>query len=202
MSAFIEKLTSSWARNQSLVCVGLDPEIERFPRHIAAQPSPIFQFNKAIVDATADLVCAYKPQFAHYAAYEAEDQLERTIEYIHRSYPGIPVILDSKRGDVGNTAERYAIEAFERYGADAVTVNPIWVATRSSLSSSTRTGVSSFCAGPPIPGRRICRTSRLAAGSSIRSSQSTQPAGGTRGVTACSSWVLPIRASWRKFARS
>jgi orotidine-5'-phosphate decarboxylase len=124
MSAFIHKLASSWERSDSLLCVGLDPEIERFPPHIAAQPSPIFQFNKAIIDATADLVCAYKPQFAHYAAYEAEDQLERTIEYIHRSYPGIPVILDSKRGDVGNTAERYAIEAFERYGADAVTVNP------------------------------------------------------------------------------
>ena len=124
MSAFLETLASSWERSDSLVCVGLDPEIERFPRQIAAQPSPIFQFNKAIIDATADLVCAYKPQFAHYAAYEAEDQLERTIEYIHRNYPGIPVILDSKRGDVGNTAERYAIEAFERYGADAVTVNP------------------------------------------------------------------------------
>ena len=124
MSLFIDKLAASWERSNSLVCVGLDPEIERFPRHIAAQPSPIFQFNKAIIEATADLVCAYKPQFAHYAAYEAEDQLERTIEYIHRSYPGIPVILDSKRGDVGNTAERYAIEAFERYGADAVTVNP------------------------------------------------------------------------------
>ena len=103
---------------------GLDPEIERFPRHIAAEASPIFQFNRAIIDATADLVCAYKPQFAHYAAYEAEDQLERTIEYIHRTYPDVPVILDAKRGDVGNTAERYAIEAFERYGADAVTVNP------------------------------------------------------------------------------
>jgi orotidine-5'-phosphate decarboxylase len=124
MSSFIDKLARSWERSNSLVCVGLDPEIERFPQDIAAQPSPIFQFNKAIIDATADLVCAYKPQFAHYAAYEAEDQLERTIEYIHRSYPGIPVILDSKRGDVGNTAERYAIEAFERYGADAVTVNP------------------------------------------------------------------------------
>jgi orotidine-5'-phosphate decarboxylase len=124
MSAFIDKLTTSWERSNSLVCVGLDPEIERFPPAIAVQPSPIFQFNKAIIDATADLVCAYKPQFAHYAAYEAEDQLERTIEYIHRSYPGIPVILDSKRGDVGNTALRYAIEAFERYGADAVTVNP------------------------------------------------------------------------------
>ncbi|HET9391390.1 MAG TPA: orotidine-5'-phosphate decarboxylase [Steroidobacteraceae bacterium] len=124
MSAFIRQLAASWERNDSLICVGLDPEIERFPRHIAAQASPIFQFNKAIVDATADLVCAYKPQFAHYAAYEAEDQLERTIEYIHRTHPGIPVILDSKRGDIGNTAERYAIEAFERYGADGVTVNP------------------------------------------------------------------------------
>lgn len=124
MSQFIEKLERAWDVNGSLVCVGLDPEIERFPPQVVDQPSPIFQFNKAIIDATADLVCAYKPQFAHYAAYEAEDQLERTIDYIHRTYPGIPVILDSKRGDVGNTAERYAIEAFERYHADAVTVSP------------------------------------------------------------------------------
>ena len=106
------------------MCVGLDPEIERFPPRVRGEASPIFHFNKAIIDATADLVCAYKPQFAHYAAYEAEDQLERTIDYVHRTYPGVPVILDAKRGDIGNTAERYAIEAFERYGADAVTVNP------------------------------------------------------------------------------
>lgn len=124
MSKLIAQLERSWDSSDSLVCVGLDPEIERFPEQIADQASPIFQFNKAIIDATADLVCAYKPQFAHYAAYEAEDQLERTIDYIHRTYPGIPVILDSKRGDVGNTAERYAIEAFERYHADAVTVSP------------------------------------------------------------------------------
>jgi orotidine-5'-phosphate decarboxylase len=124
MSQFIEQLERAWDVNGSLVCVGLDPEIERFPPQVADQPSPIFQFNKAIIDATADLVCAYKPQFAHYAAYEAEDQLERTIDYIQNTYPGIPVILDSKRGDVGNTAERYAIEAFERYHADAVTVSP------------------------------------------------------------------------------
>ena len=123
-SGFLTRLAASWSRSDSLVCVGLDPELERVPGQIADQPSPIFQFNKAIIDATADVVCAYKPQFAHYAAYEAEDQLERTIEYIHRTYPGVPVILDSKRGDIGNTAERYAIEAFERYGADAVTVNP------------------------------------------------------------------------------
>ncbi|HEV2268257.1 MAG TPA: orotidine-5'-phosphate decarboxylase [Steroidobacteraceae bacterium] len=121
---FRRQLAACWQRSDSLVCVGLDPEIERFPPQVTDRPSPIFHFNKAIIDATADLVCAYKPQFAHYAAYEAEDQLERTVEYIHRTYPGVPVILDSKRGDIGNTAERYAIEAFERYGADAVTVNP------------------------------------------------------------------------------
>jgi orotidine-5'-phosphate decarboxylase len=124
MSGFVAALARAWERNDSLLCVGLDPEIERFPRTIGTEASPIFRFNKAIIDATADLVCAYKPQFAHYAAYEAEDQLERTIEYIHRAYPGLPVILDAKRGDVGHSAERYAIEAFERYGADAVTVNP------------------------------------------------------------------------------
>src|SRR6201996_8443892 len=121
---FLEQLKNAWTRSNSLVCVGLDPELEKFPASLAGQPSPIFQFTRRIIEATADVVCAYKPQFAHYAAYEAEDQLERTIEYIHQNHPGIPVILDSKRGDVGNTAQRYAIEAFERYGADAVTVNP------------------------------------------------------------------------------
>ena len=124
MRGFVARLAEAWDEHDSLACVGLDPQMERLPAHIAAHASPLFHFNKAIIDATADLVCAYKPQFAHYAACEAEDQLERTIEYIHRSYPGIPVILDAKRGDVGSTAEKYAIEAFERYGADAVTVNP------------------------------------------------------------------------------
>jgi orotidine-5'-phosphate decarboxylase len=122
--SFVRQLAEAWRRNDSLVCVGLDPELERFPPRIAASASPIFQFNKAIIDATADLVCAYKPQFAHYAACEAEDQLERTIGYVHEAYPGVPVILDAKRGDVGSTAEKYAVEAFERYGADAVTVSP------------------------------------------------------------------------------
>lgn len=124
MNSFTQALAAAWRRNDSLVCVGLDPDVERFPARLAALASPIFQFNKAIIDATADLVCAYKPQFAHYAACGAEDQLERTIEYIHRAHPGIPVILDAKRGDIGSTAKRYAIEAFERYAADAVTVNP------------------------------------------------------------------------------
>ena len=124
MTSFVQQIKDAWSRNRSLVCVGLDPETEKLPPHIAQQGSPIFQFNKAIIDATADLVCCYKPQFAHYAACGAEDQLEQSIDYIHRMYPGIPVILDAKRGDVGNTAKQYAIEAFERYSADAVTVNP------------------------------------------------------------------------------
>jgi orotidine-5'-phosphate decarboxylase len=124
LSGFRRQLEAAWARSGSLVGVGLAPEVERLPRAVAVGTSPIFEFNKAIVDATADLVCAYKPQFAHYAACGAEDQLERTIDYIHRCHPGIPDILDAKRGDVGSTAKRYAIEAFERYGADAVTVNP------------------------------------------------------------------------------
>jgi len=124
MSGFTRDLKRAWERNNSLLCVGLDPEIERFPAHIRALAAPIFEFNKAIIDATADLVCAYKPQFAHYAACAAESELARTIEYIHRTLPGVPVILDAKRGDVGHTAERYAAEAFDRYAADAVTVNP------------------------------------------------------------------------------
>jgi orotidine-5'-phosphate decarboxylase len=124
MSGFVAQLARAWEKNDSLLCIGLDPEIECFPSHVLGQPAPIFEFNRSVIDATADLVCAYKPQFAHYAAYQAEEQLERTIGYIHSHYPHVPVILDAKRGDVGNTAERYASEAFERYGADAVTVNP------------------------------------------------------------------------------
>ncbi len=158
MSGFIAQLRTAWRQKNSLACVGLDPQIERLPAHIAARASPIFQFNKAIIDATADLVCAYKPQFAHYAACEAEDQLERTIEYIHRAYPGIPVILDAKRGDVGSTAERYAIEVFERYGADAVDRQSL---SRRRLSRAfpalRRSAASSSCAAPRIPAPAICR---------------------------------------------
>jgi orotidine-5'-phosphate decarboxylase len=121
---FKDLLARAAADHDSLVCVGLDPEPERFPPHLRGVAHSIFEFNKAIVDATADLVCSYKPQFAHYAALRAEDQLEQTIRYINARAPGVPVILDSKRGDIGNTAGKYAQEAFERYGADAVTVNP------------------------------------------------------------------------------
>jgi orotidine-5'-phosphate decarboxylase len=121
---FAEKLAAAWKAANSLVCVGLDPEPKKFPDRFRDKPGSIFEFNKAIVDATRDLVCAYKPQFAHYAAQGAEQQLELTIDYIKATSPNAIVILDSKRGDIGSTAEQYAQEAFERYGADAVTVNP------------------------------------------------------------------------------
>jgi orotidine-5'-phosphate decarboxylase len=121
---FLQRLDAAMTSTQSLVCVGLDPEIERFPAHLRQRPQAILEFNRAIVDATADLACAYKPQIAHYAAVGAEDQLLETIRYIRQKAPGIQVILDSKRGDIGSTAEKYAREAFERYGADAVTINP------------------------------------------------------------------------------
>jgi len=121
---FVQRLEQAWAATDSLVCVGLDPDPARLPKHLAATRHPLFEFGRAIVDATADLVCAFKPQIAFYAAARAEDQLEMTIDHIRRRYPGIPVILDAKRGDIGSTAEMYAKEAFERYQADAVTVNP------------------------------------------------------------------------------
>lgn len=123
-ASFIARVNAAADRNGSLVCVGLDPEPERFPASLRGTPNAIFEFNRRIVDATADLACCYKPQFAHYAALAAEDQLLATIAYIHARHPGLPVILDSKRGDIGNTAAKYAQEAFVRYGADAVTVNP------------------------------------------------------------------------------
>jgi orotidine-5'-phosphate decarboxylase len=124
MNAFHSQLAAASAAVESLVCVGLDPEIERFPAHLRARPDAILTFDRAIIDATADLVCAYKPQIAHYAAVGAEDQLQDTLRYIRERAPGVPVILDAKRGDIGSTAEKYAREAFERYGADAVTINP------------------------------------------------------------------------------
>ncbi len=121
---YAQKLAAAWKATNSLVCVGLDPEPKKFPDQFRDAPGGIFEFNKAIIDATRDLACAYKPQFAHYAAHAAENQLEHTIDYIKATAPNAIVILDSKRGDIGSTAEQYAQEAFERYGADAVTVNP------------------------------------------------------------------------------
>ena len=122
--SFTEKLNGAWESNHSLLCVGLDPDWQRLPEHIKQKPEPIFEFCKSIIDATHDLVCAYKPQIAYFAALEAEDQLQKTLNFLSETYPHIPIILDSKRGDIGSTARMYAQEAYQRYGADAVTVNP------------------------------------------------------------------------------
>jgi len=121
---FIQKLNDCWDRSNSLLCVGLDPNWNKIPDHLKEKPEPIYQFCKEIVDATHDLVCAYKPQIAYFAGLSAENQLQKLLNYIRNTYPHIPIILDSKRGDIGSTASMYAKEAFERYKADAVTVNP------------------------------------------------------------------------------
>lgn len=121
---FRDQIERRWSQQQSQLCVGLDPDLKRIPAHLRAAPDAILRFCSAIVDATADLVCAFKPQIAYFHAARAEDQLERLIAHIHAAHPGIPVILDAKRGDIGATAEQYAIEAFTRYQADALTVNP------------------------------------------------------------------------------
>ena len=121
---FTEQLLHAERTNDSMLCVGLDPEPAKFPGDWQGDTRRIFDFCAAIVDATRDLVIAFKPQIAYFAANRAEDALERLIAHIHRTAPEVPVILDAKRGDIGSTAEQYAREAFERYQADAVTLSP------------------------------------------------------------------------------
>lgn len=121
---FLEMLHGAQARHASMLCVGLDPEPTRFPAQLKGDANKIYDFCARIVDATADLVIAFKPQIAYFAAHRAEGQLERLMEHMRRMAPGVPIILDAKRGDIGSTAEQYAKEAFERYGADAVTLSP------------------------------------------------------------------------------
>jgi orotidine-5'-phosphate decarboxylase len=121
---FLEQLQGAERQNGSLLCVGLDPEPSKFPAGMKGDASKIFDFCAQIVDATADLAISFKPQIAYFAAYRAEDQLEKLMEHMRRNAPHVPVILDAKRGDIGSTAEQYAKEAFERYGADAVTLSP------------------------------------------------------------------------------
>jgi len=121
---FLNLLRQAERQNASMLCVGLDPEPAKFPLAFKGDASKIYDFCAAIVDATADLVSAFKPQIAYFAAHRAEDQLERLMAHMRRAAPGVPIILDAKRGDIGSTAEQYAHEAFERYGADAVTLSP------------------------------------------------------------------------------
>jgi orotidine-5'-phosphate decarboxylase len=124
MMTFTDKLAGAEHANDSMLCIGLDPDPARFPEPMQDDSSRIFDFCRSIVDATRDLVIAFKPQIAYFAANRAEDQLERLIAHIHQCAPDVPVILDAKRGDMGSTAEQYAREVFDRYGADAVTLSP------------------------------------------------------------------------------
>ncbi len=121
---FIDQLAAATKKNNSLLCVGLDPDLSRFSPELRKRPDAIFTFCRAIIDATAHLACAFKPQIAYFASQSAEDELETVCDYLKEVYPHLPLILDAKRGDIGATAEQYALEAFERYRADAVTVNP------------------------------------------------------------------------------
>jgi orotidine-5'-phosphate decarboxylase len=121
---FFTQLQNAQQQNNSLLCVGLDPEPAKFPAYMAGKAECIFDFCAQIVDATHDLVIAFKPQIAYFAAHRAEAQLEALIAHMHQVAPNVPVILDAKRGDIGSTARQYAVEAFERYRADAVTVSP------------------------------------------------------------------------------
>jgi len=121
---FAERLAHAQHTSGSLVCIGLDPDPAKLPKDLSEESSPLYAFNRRIVDATFDIAAAYKPQIAFYSAVGAEEQLTLSIRYIRERAPAALVILDAKRGDIGNTAEAYAREAFDRYGADAVTVNP------------------------------------------------------------------------------
>lgn len=120
------KFQKSAELNNSLLCVGLDPELKSIPNKFKSSKDSIFNFNKFIVDQTADLVCCFKPNIAFYEAYGLDGlvQLKKTIEYIQQKYPQIPIILDAKRADIGNTAKMYAKAVFDYWNVDAVTVYP------------------------------------------------------------------------------
>ena len=120
---FIEKLKKASSKNNSLLCVGLDTELEKIPKFLLGEKDPIFSFNQKIIDSTSDLVCAYKPNLAFYEAYGIKglEALKKTCEYIPEN---IPIILDAKRGDIGNTSKMYAKAIFDEFKADGVTLNP------------------------------------------------------------------------------
>jgi orotidine-5'-phosphate decarboxylase len=124
MPGMIQQLRDAWDASDSMLCVGLDPDPDQYPRVLRGDADATFRFCKEIVDATADLVCAFKPQFAFFASQRAEPALERVCRYIRETYPHVLLLLDAKRGDIGSTAEHYAREAFDRYAAHAVTINP------------------------------------------------------------------------------
>ena len=147
---FIEKLRARWQAANSLVCVGLDPDPAKFPDAFVDDDDALFAFCRDIADATAEFACAFKPQIAYFAAHnDGEAALQRLIAHIAANHPDVPVILDAKRGDIGSTAEQYAIEAFERFKADAITVNPYM----------GRDSVDPYLAWPDKGVILLCRTS-------------------------------------------
>ncbi|MCY4011460.1 MAG: orotidine-5'-phosphate decarboxylase [Gammaproteobacteria bacterium] len=121
---FNDRLRDAQGRSDSALCVGLDPRGDRLPSACGGEARPFFAFCRQVVDATAELVCAFKPQYACFAATGAFDELRTLIAYIHENHPGVPVILDAKRGDIGDVSALYAKEVFEVLDADAATVNP------------------------------------------------------------------------------
>jgi len=123
---FKQKLEKIVKKNNSLLCIGLDPDLEKIPQHLRKHEDPLFTFNRLLIDATHDLACAYKPQIAHYSALGIQGlgSLLKTVDYLTHKYPEIPIILDAKRADIGLTSKLYAKEAFDVFGTDAVTVNP------------------------------------------------------------------------------
>ncbi|MDP9065214.1 MAG: orotidine-5'-phosphate decarboxylase [Pseudomonadota bacterium] len=152
--SFAERLSRAQHTSGGLLCVGLDPDPAKLPADLGATPAPLFAFNQRIIDATADLAAAYKPQIAFYSAMGREAELAQTIQYIRAQAPHALVILDAKRGDIGNTAAAYATEAFERYAADAVTVNPYM----------GEDSVRPFLIRPDRGAILLCRTSNPGAG--------------------------------------
>lgn len=124
--AFLLKLEETIKNNNSLLCVGLDPDIDKIPKHLLTENDPLFEFNKQLIEATNAIVAAYKPQIAHYEKLGPKGlvSLEKSANYLREHYPKIPIILDAKRGDIGTTAEEYAKAVFDFYNVDAVTVNP------------------------------------------------------------------------------
>ena len=123
---FQSKISEISTENNSLLCIGLDSDINKIPFHIKGTDNPQYNFNKAIIEATYDLVCAYKPNSAFYEAQGEEGirQLKQTVYFVKENYPKIPVILDAKRADIGNTNEGYVKFAFDHLGADAITLHP------------------------------------------------------------------------------
>jgi orotidine-5'-phosphate decarboxylase len=144
--SFSSLLNSIWKKTNSYLCIGLDPDLKKLPKHLLSEKHPVFEFNRQLIEQTADLVCSYKPQLAYYSGQDIEDDLHLTMDFLAKYCPHIPIILDAKRGDIGSTAEMYAREAFSIYKAHAVTVNPyMGIETVEPFLSDKSKGVFVLC---------------------------------------------------------